>query len=347
MVRNESVGRMVMFLCFGTAFLSLAVHWRITTAERQSEKSASTSMRRDSTLTNPKGSRSEGVYKNLSQVSLGEIALGASVPPDEVAQGSTAQRVFTPKSSAIKPQIKSQIIKKNVAKATNRKNSTLKYSAIKPQIKSKIIKKNVAKSTNRRASTLKPSTIKPQIQPQIIKKNVAKETDLPTKTRLVAQTEKQNPVTDSWPKGLWSKASAQQVPSNSLADAKTQVVVDLSDRRTYVYAGDEVIASYPIAVGKKGWETPTGSFQVIHMRHYPIWRHPITGKVFEAGTDSPLGDRWIGFWSDGRNEIGFHGTPEIDLVGTAVSHGCLRMRNSDVRMLYEQVSLGTTVLVRE
>lgn len=81
MVRNESVGRMVMLLCFGTAFLSLAVHWRITTAERQSDKSASTSMRRDSTLTNPKGSRSEGVYKNLSQVSLGEIALGASVPP--------------------------------------------------------------------------------------------------------------------------------------------------------------------------------------------------------------------------------------------------------------------------
>ncbi|WP_267255643.1 L,D-transpeptidase [Nostoc sphaeroides] len=340
MVRNESVGRMVMLLCFGTAFLSLAVHWRITTAERQSDKSASTAMRRDSTLTNPKGSRPEGVYKNLSQVSLGEIALGASVPPDEVAQGSTAQRAFTPKSSAIKPQSKSEIIKKNVAKATTRRASTLKYSAIKPQSKSEIIKKNVAKGTN-------VGAIVPQTQPQIIKNNVAKEADLPTKTRLVAQAERQNPVTDSWPKALWSKASAQQVPSSRVADAKTQVVVDLSDRRTYVYAKDEVIASYPIAIGKKGWETPTGSFQVIHMRHYPIWRHPITGKVFEAGTDSPLGDRWIGFWSDGRNEIGFHGTPEIDLVGTAVSHGCLRMRNSDVRLLYEQVSLGTKVLVRE
>lgn len=325
MVRNESVGRVVMLLCFGTAFLSLAVHWRITTAERQSDKSVSTAMRRDSTLTNPKGSRPEGVYKNLSQVSLGEIALGASVPVDEATQGTTAQRVFTPKSSAIKPQTKSKVIKKkNVAKAT----------------KSKIIKKNVAKATN-------VGAIVPQTQPQIIKKNVAKETELPTKTRLVAQAERQNPVTDSWPKSIWSQASAQQVPSNRLADAKTQVVVDLSDRRTYVYAEDEVIASYPIAIGKKGWETPTGSFQVIHMRHYPIWRHPITGKVFEAGTDSPLGDRWIGFWSDGRNEIGFHGTPEIDLVGTAVSHGCLRMRNSDVRLLYEQVSLGTTVLVRD
>ncbi|MHC5615162.1 MAG: L,D-transpeptidase [Nostoc sp.] len=317
MVRNESIGRMVMLLCFGTAFLSLAVHWRITTAERQSEKSASSSMRRDSTLTNPKASRTVGVYKNLSQVSLGESALGASVTPGEVTQGSTDQRAFTPKSSAIKPQTKLKIIKKNVVKATVPRAYTLKYSRIKPQT-----------------------------QPQIIKKNVAKATGLPTKTRLVVQAERQNPVADSWPKTLWSQASAQQIPSNRLADTKTQVVVVLSDRRTYVYAGDEVIASYPIAVGKKGWETPTGSFQVIHMRHYPIWRHPITGKVFQAGTDSPLGDRWIGFWSDGRNEIGFHGTPDIDLVGTAVSHGCLRMRNSDVRLLYEQVSLGTTVVVR-
>ncbi|MBN3924757.1 L,D-transpeptidase [Nostoc sp. NMS4] len=316
MVRNESVGRMVMLLCFGTAFLSLAVHWRISTAQGQYEKSASTSMRRDSTRTNVKGSRPEGVYKNLSPVSLGEIALGGSVPPDEVTQGSNVQGAFTPKSSAIKS-------------------------------KSKIIKKNLAKTNTRRASTLKPSTIKPQIQPKTIKNNVAQVSDLPTQTRLVAQVERQNPVADSWPKGLWSQASAQQVPSNRLANVQTQVVVDLSDRRTYVYAGDEVIASYPIAVGKKGWETPTGSFQVIHMRHYPIWRHPITGKVFQAGTDSPLGDRWIGFWSDGRNEIGFHGTPDIDLVGTAVSHGCLRMRNSDVRLLYEQVSLGTKVLVRD
>lgn len=318
MVRNESVGRMVMFLCFGTAFLSLAVHWRITTAERYFEKSASTSMRRDSTLTNPKVSRSEGVYKNLSQVNLGEIALGASASPDEVTQGSITQRAFSPKSFAVKLQIKSKISKKNVANATDG-----------------------------RTIAQRASNIKPQTQPKIIQKNVAKATELPTKTRLVAQVERQNPVTDNWPKTLWSQASAQQIPSNSLADAKMQVVVDLSDRRTYVYAEDEVIASYPIAVGKKGWETPTGSFQVIHMRHYPIWRHPITGKVFEAGTDSPLGDRWIGFWSDGRNEIGFHGTPEIDLVGTAVSHGCLRMRNSDVRLLYEQVSLGTTVLVRD
>ncbi|WP_392532923.1 L,D-transpeptidase [Nostoc sp. C117] len=341
MVRNESVGRMVMLLCFGTAFLSLAVHWRITTAGRQFEKSASASMRRGSSLTNPQGSRREEVYKNFSPVSLGEIALGASASPGENTQGSTTKMTLTPKSSAIGSGTKSKIIKKNLAKGTVRKSSRLN-----PQTQSKIIKKNVVKLTQK-ASTLNSSAVKSESKSQTIKNNIANPTELPTKTRLVAQTETQNPIVNNWPKTLWSQASAQQIPSNKLVSAKTQVIVDLSDRRTYVYAGDEVIASYPIAVGKKGWETPTGSFQVIHMRHYPVWRHPITGQVFKSGTDSPLGDRWIGFWSDGRNEIGFHGTPDIDLVGTAVSHGCLRMRNADVRLLYEQVTIGTTVLVRD
>jgi lipoprotein-anchoring transpeptidase ErfK/SrfK len=140
--------------------------------------------------------------------------------------------------------------------------------------------------------------------------------------------------------------SAQQKSSNSLSP-DTQLVVDLSDRRVYVYRWQKVIASYPIGVGKKGWETPTGAFEVMHMQHNPIWRHPITGKVFPAGTDSPLGDRWIGFWSDGHHQIGFHGTPNDELVGSAISHGCLRMRNSDVRLLYKQVSLGTLVEVRD
>ncbi|MEM7553283.1 MAG: L,D-transpeptidase [Cyanobacteria bacterium P01_A01_bin.84] len=126
-----------------------------------------------------------------------------------------------------------------------------------------------------------------------------------------------------------------------------KVVVDLSDRRVYVYNADRAIASYPTGIGKQGWETPVGSFNVIQKIPNPSWRHPITGKVFPAGVDSPLGKRWVGFWSDGRNYIGFHGTPDYDKVGSAVSHGCLRMRNDDVMMLYQQVSMGTPVEVRQ
>lgn len=127
----------------------------------------------------------------------------------------------------------------------------------------------------------------------------------------------------------------------------SHLVVDLSDRLVYVYDDDRLQASYPVAVGQLGWETPTGSFQILQMNQNPAWRQPITGEVIPSGAnDNPLGDRWIGFWSDGRHQIGFHGTNEEHLIGQAVSHGCLRMRNQDIRMLYQQVAKGTLVLVR-
>lgn len=124
-----------------------------------------------------------------------------------------------------------------------------------------------------------------------------------------------------------------------------RLVVDLSDRRVYVYQDQKRLVSYPVSVGKQGWETPIGSFEVQQMNKDPIWRQPITGEVV-AGKNNPLGDRWIGFWSDGRHAIGFHGTNQEQLVGQAVSHGCLRMRNRDIRTLYDQLRSGTPVLVR-
>ncbi|MBD1881177.1 L,D-transpeptidase [Coleofasciculus sp. FACHB-T130] len=163
----------------------------------------------------------------------------------------------------------------------------------------------------------------------------------------------------SWQLGdLWSKNRSSNSRSTDreysvletaqAASAwQSHLVVDLSDRLVYVYRDDRLQASYPVAVGQLGWETPTGSFQVLQMNQNPAWRQPITGEVIPSGAnDNPLGDRWIGFWSDGRHQIGFHGTNEEHLIGQAVSHGCLRMRNQDIRMLYQQVAKGTLVLVR-
>lgn len=125
----------------------------------------------------------------------------------------------------------------------------------------------------------------------------------------------------------------------------TSLVIKLSQRRVYVYQNHNLQGSYPIAVGKAGWETPTGRYQVIDMRRHPAWEHPWNGKVIPPGRDNPLGVRWIGFWTDGRNFIGFHGTPDESLVGQAVSHGCIRMRNQDVLALYALVKIGTPVTV--
>lgn len=135
--------------------------------------------------------------------------------------------------------------------------------------------------------------------------------------------------------------------TKALASVSTRLVVDLSDKKVYSYWGKQQIASYLVAVGQPGWETPTGTFKVIQKQLNPIWQQPITGELIPTGPDNPLGDRWISFWSDGEHQIGFHGTNNEQLVGQPVSHGCLRMRNADIRQLYEQVDVGTPVIVRE
>ncbi|MGB3189947.1 MAG: L,D-transpeptidase [Limnoraphis sp.] len=130
------------------------------------------------------------------------------------------------------------------------------------------------------------------------------------------------------------------------SDPKLQLIIRLSDRRVYVYRQDQLLTSYPIAVGRDGWETPTGQYQVIQKIQEPAWEHPFTGEIIPPGPDNPLGMRWIGFWTDGTNYIGFHGTPNEDTVGQAASHGCIRMLNQDVQLLFEKVTIGTPVIVK-
>lgn len=126
-----------------------------------------------------------------------------------------------------------------------------------------------------------------------------------------------------------------------------KIVVDLSDRRVYLYKSQQLQATYPVAVGQAGWETPIGNFKVLKKQRNPVWQQPITGDAIPTGAGNPLGDRWIGFWSDGRHQIGFHGTNNERLVGQAVSHGCLRMRNRDIRTLFNQAQEGMPVIVRK
>ena len=124
-----------------------------------------------------------------------------------------------------------------------------------------------------------------------------------------------------------------------------RVVVRTKTRRVYVYEGKVIVASYAIAVGKSGWETPPGEYQVFSKEVNPIFKNFKTGNVIKPGSDNPLGVRWIGFWTDGKTQLGFHGTNQPELIGQAVSHGCIRMRNQDVTALFEKVAIGTPVTV--
>ncbi|MCA2654674.1 MAG: L,D-transpeptidase [Microcystis sp. M015S2] len=135
------------------------------------------------------------------------------------------------------------------------------------------------------------------------------------------------------------------LPATTVTRTETRLLLNLKKRRVFVYQGQKIIASYPVAIGRRGWETPTGQFRVIQMVREPVWQHPFTGQLVPSGKNNPLGARWIGFWTDGANFIGFHGTPQENLIGRAVSHGCVRMRDRDIKALFEKVQIGTSVIV--
>lgn len=150
------------------------------------------------------------------------------------------------------------------------------------------------------------------------------------------------------PQTLWAvnkKFTLQQERGDQIFQT-SRLEVNLSHRQVSLYLGKNLIRSYPIAVGRRNWETPVGKFQVLQLLQNPKWIHPMTGKAIAGGTpDNPLGKYWIGFWTNGRNWVGFHGTPNPETVGKEASHGCLRMYNKDIEELFQLVSRGTPVTV--
>ncbi|MFM7549387.1 MAG: L,D-transpeptidase [Cyanobacteriota bacterium] len=153
----------------------------------------------------------------------------------------------------------------------------------------------------------------------------------------------------------------QRLPPPLRQQQGLELVLDRRQRLLMVLEGGQLLRRYPAAVGMVGWETPVGRFQVLEMRTDPVWEHPGNGRLVGPGAANPLGSRWIGFHRDctprtgwdgerhlsvrGCTVTGFHGTPQRWTVGRAVSHGCVRLHEEDVRELFAVVQLGTPVTV--
>lgn len=147
-------------------------------------------------------------------------------------------------------------------------------------------------------------------------------------------------------------ATAQAVPQPILQDKAlsstrvTRLEIHLSRRQAMLYQGDVLIKRYAIGTGRQGWETPVGTFKVMQMKRNPIWISPFTNeRIAPNDPRNPLRGYWIGFWTNGTNWIGFHGTLDAGTVGRAASHGCIHMHDRDLKDLFSQVSLGTQVKV--
>jgi lipoprotein-anchoring transpeptidase ErfK/SrfK len=146
-----------------------------------------------------------------------------------------------------------------------------------------------------------------------------------------------------------SKIIKPKVTSDELA-AKypSYIVIDRADFRLRFYKNLKLTHTYTIAVGRQGLETPAGLYSIQDKQVNPSWHVPnsawagsLAGKVIPPGPDDPIKARWMGFY----NGAGIHGTDELGSLGSAASHGCVRMAIPDVEALYDQVSVGTPVYV--
>ncbi len=127
------------------------------------------------------------------------------------------------------------------------------------------------------------------------------------------------------------------------------IIINTNERLLYLVQDDGTAIRYGIGVGRPGF-TWAGVRQVTRKREWPDWtpppemlkRRPDLPRHMEGGPENPLGARAMYL---GSTLYRIHGSNEPWTIGTAVSSGCIRMRNEDVVDLYERVKVGTKVVV--
>jgi hypothetical protein len=105
---------------------------------------------------------------------------------------------------------------------------------------------------------------------------------------------------------------------------------------------------YTVAVGMEGLETPEGLYEIQEKEENPVWRVPnsawagsLAGQTIPPGPSNPIKARWMGIYEG----AGIHGTEETYSLGSAASHGCVRMAIPDVEELYDLVEVGTPIYI--
>jgi lipoprotein-anchoring transpeptidase ErfK/SrfK len=159
-----------------------------------------------------------------------------------------------------------------------------------------------------------------------------------------------------------------------------RIDIDTRLQRLYLWEsypdGDMLIREYPVSTAKNGLGEQCGSYCTPRGRHriaerigegqplYAVFKARVpTGEIWSRDLEANDPDRdwiltrilWLDGLEEGRNKGGqqdthdryiyIHGTNEEHLIGTPVSHGCIRMKNVDVAELFDLVEEGTEVLI--
>lgn len=125
------------------------------------------------------------------------------------------------------------------------------------------------------------------------------------------------------------------------------VVVSRGGRVLSLYREAKLVRTFRVAIGTASHPTPRGLFSIVSKQRNPTWIPPNSpwakglGPI-PPGPGNPLGTRWMG---TSASAVGIHGTYAGGSIGTAASHGCIRMHIRDSEWLYERITLSTPVLI--
>ncbi len=141
-------------------------------------------------------------------------------------------------------------------------------------------------------------------------------------------------------------------PKITAREVGPAVVIKRGSRRLNLFRGSSAgkmsrVRSFPVAVGQPAWPTPLGSFHIRTKTRNPWWYPPNQpwaegAKPVPPGPGNPLGTRWMGLNIGG---VGIHGTYNSGSIGSAASHGCIRMHIGSAEWLFERVRIGTPVYI--
>lgn len=140
-----------------------------------------------------------------------------------------------------------------------------------------------------------------------------------------------------------------EVATSEVADAyPSYLTLDRSTFTLRLWQRLKLTKTYTVAVGQEGLETPAGLYHIQEKEENPSWHVPnsawagdLAGQVIPPGPADPIKARWMGIFEG----AGIHGTEEVESLGSAASHGCVRMSIPDVEELYDRVEVGTPIYI--
>lgn len=144
-------------------------------------------------------------------------------------------------------------------------------------------------------------------------------------------------------------STAPEVTTRELAaEYPSYLTLDRSTFTLRLWKDLKLAETYTVAVGQEGLETPEGLYEIQVKEENPTWHVPesdwagdLAGQSIPPGPSNPIKARWMAIYEG----AGIHGTEETSSLGSAASHGCVRMAIPDVEELYDEVEVGTPIYI--